>query len=858
MLLPLLCMLGFISGASAQHKPLSKTPIPLVFEPNRGQAPRSAKFVSRGSGYQALLTDNELVLLVHHSVEANSGQSANPAVLRLRWIGAQTGSYFYGQQRLASHSNYFRGSDPGQWEAKVPHFASAIQANAKPGLNLRFYATSQQQLEYDLSLSPTLDASQVGFQVIGADSVLIDNNGDLVLRIGAAEFRQLAPHAYEWKSGHRQRLDAHYTLQAGNVVRYSVQGRTTGSRLVIDPVLQYSTYLGGSTTSGYATIAQSSGISTAVDKAGNVYVTGSTDALDFPTTDGSYEPDCPGPGSSSGCASRPVAYVAKFNRSGKLVYATYLSGPYGINDRDQEGKLIAVDANQNVYVTGGAFGGFPVTSNAFQQDCAFETDSTCAFLTKISPDGSKLLYSSYLGNGFPATDWTMATGLALSSQGDVYLAGWTQSPQFPTTPGVLQPTLCVNVDLGGLQCGFVARFNTKLSGAASLVFATYLGTIGENGISEADGVAVDALGNAYVVGVTDSDSFPFTAEFGSGTGPVAGRGSIGFEPYTFVSKVSPDGKRLLYSTFLRGASGTSIAVDAANQAFVTGGARSGLATTAGAVQKTFGGGTSDAFVTKLNQSGNALQFSTFVGGAGKDAAHDIVVNNYGIAFITGSTDSSNFPIRPGAFQPSHSGPAAFVTALQNNGKALYYSSYLGGSGTTGNGIAMDAAWNAYVTGTTSDSNFPVTPQAFQPTLRGGTDAFWSKIVIAGDLRVSVSIDSSSVVQKGVVTYRAKVTNYGPDGSDYVRFVDNIPQGMAYAGVYSGSVDGCSQPPYGAIAGTLTCGRIRLERGQSLYVNVYLRAIAAKGTVIKNTVSTSANTQDLWPATNTASAVVKVY
>jgi len=850
-------MLGFISGAPAQHKPISKMPMPLVFEPNRGQAPRSVKFISRGSAYQALLTEDELVLLAQRNEEENSGKLEKPAVLRLRWLGAQTGSHLYGRQRLASYSNYFRGSDPSKWQAKIPHYASVVQPNAKLGLNLRFYSTSQQQLEYDLSLSPTLDASQAGFQVTGADSVLIDGHGDLVLRIGGAEFRQLAPHAYEWQSGHRQSVDAHYILQAGNVVRYSVPGRTMGSRLVIDPVLQYSTYLGGSTTSGYATIAHSTGISTAVDNAGNEYVTGSTDALDFPTTDGSYEPECPGPGSASGCASRPVAYVAKFNRSGRLVYATYLSGPYGINDREQAGKLIAVDANQNVYVTGGAFGGFPVTSNAFQQDCAFETDSTCAFLTKISPDGSKLLYSSYLGNGFPATNWTMATGLALSSQGDAYIAGWTQSPEFPTTPGVVQPTLCVDVDLHGLQCGFVARFNTKLSGAASLVFATYLGTIGETVNSEADGVAVDASGNAYVVGVTDSDG-PFTAAFGSGKGPVAGRGSISFEGCTFVKKVSPDGKRLPYDICLFGASGTSIAVDAANQAFVTGGALSGFATTPNAVQRTFGGGTSDAFITKLNSSGNALQYSTFIGGTGKDEAHDIVVNNYGIAFITGSTDSSNFPIRPGAFQPSHSGPAAFVTALQNNGKALYYSSYLGGSGTSGNGIAMDPAWNAYVTGTTSDSNFPVTSQAFQSTLRGGTDAFWSKIVIAGDLRISVSIDSGSVAQNGVVTYRAKVTNYGPDGSDYVRFVDNIPQGMAYAGVYSGSVDGCSRPPYGAIAGTLTCGKIRLERGQSLWVNVYLRAIAVKGTVIKNTVSTSANTQDLWTATNTASAVVKVY
>ena len=185
--------------------------------------------------------------MVQRNTEANSAKPTNPAILRLRWLGADSGAHFDGQRRLASYSNYFLGPDQRQWQTKVPHFASAMQANAKLGLNLQFYATSRQQLEYDLSLSSTLDASQVGFQVVGADSVRVDSNGDLVLRIGNAEFRQLAPHAYELRAGDRRALDAHYILQEGNVVRYSVRGRSSGSRLVIDPILQYSTYLGGST-----------------------------------------------------------------------------------------------------------------------------------------------------------------------------------------------------------------------------------------------------------------------------------------------------------------------------------------------------------------------------------------------------------------------------------------------------------------------------------------------------------------------------------------------------------------------------------------------------------------------------------
>ena len=162
MRLLLVGLIAFISGASAQHLPAHEASIPLVFEPNRGQAPPSVKFLSRGSGYQALLTEKELVLVVQRNPEANSAKPTNPAILRLRWLGADSGAHFYGQQRLASYSNYFLGPDQRQWQTKVPHFASAMQANAKLGLNLQFYATSRQQLEYDLSLSSTLDAWQVG------------------------------------------------------------------------------------------------------------------------------------------------------------------------------------------------------------------------------------------------------------------------------------------------------------------------------------------------------------------------------------------------------------------------------------------------------------------------------------------------------------------------------------------------------------------------------------------------------------------------------------------------------------------------------------------------------------------------
>jgi uncharacterized repeat protein (TIGR01451 family) len=450
--------------------------------------------------------------------------------------------------------------------------------------------------------------------------------------------------------------------------------------------------------------------------------------------------------------------------------------------------------------------------------------------------------------------FTLATGLALSPGGDVYFAGWTQAADLPTTPQAYQAK-CKVLSVGACSSGFVARINPNRSGRASLVFATYLG--GQND-SEADGVALDSLGNAYVVGLTNSDTFPHGAAFGTGTGPSAHHGFVPIEGSTFVAKLSPDGRRLLYSTLLRGASGTAIGVDAANQASVAGSARKGFATTTGAAQVSFGGGGSDAFVTKLNPAGNALEYSTFLGGSGSDVARDLVLNNLGIAFLTGSTSSPNFPLRPGAFQLTHQGTTSFVTALRADGRSLYYSSYLGGSANSvGSGIAMDPAWNAFVTGTTRNDDFPVTAHAFQPTLLGSADAFWSKIVIAGDLRASLKSNVASIPRNGVVTFNAQVTNFGPDGSDNIVFTNLIPKGMSYAGVFSANGNGCSQPSMGATSGAVSCHKLRLEKAQTFYVNVYLRAVGTSGSTVTDIVKSSAQTQDLLPSNNSTVLSIKI-
>ncbi len=836
----------------AQSSSRLKASSPLIFEPNRGQTSEQTRFVVHGSGYQAAITDDGVSVRMRKPEIASAAAPNTPTTVHIRWLGVEPGSTFIGEAPLKSYSNYFRGSDSAQWQTRVPHYSAVKEANVRPGLDVRYYANAHQQLEYDLALSSYLQVSQVGFEVQGADRVRIGRDGGLVLKLGEATFHQPTPRTYEWVGRHKRYLRALYIQRSPNTVGFRVYGRTPGSRLVIDPVLRFSTYLGGS-TNGDTFVAITTGASTAVDNAGNIYVTGVTNAIDFPTTSNAFEPKCP----NFTCGSGTVVFVSKFDQAERiLLYSTYLTGDSG-GSATTAGKQLAVDTSGNVYVAGQAYSDFPVTGSAFQQYCGTST-TACAFLAKLSSDGTKLLYSTLFGSTNSSLNrWTGATGVALGPTGDAYISGWTNAADLLTTTGSYQPSC------GVCLSGFVARLNTNKSGQASLVYATYLGGAGKSTLdaSEADGIAVDPTGNAFVVGLAASDSFPHQAAFGSGTGPQSTRGQANFAGVTYVAKLNPSGNALVYSTLLRGASGTSIALDSVGQAFVTGAARNGLATTPGASQATFQGGSSDAFVTKLSISGSGLQYSTFVGGSGNDFARDVVVNNYGLAFITGYTDSANYPTLKSAFQPAHSsgGNSSYVTALQSDGTSLYYSTFLGGShNTDGNGIAMDPAWNAYVVGTTADADFPVTPPTFQPKLAGSFNAFLSRVIIVSDLRLTVSPNPVSVAHNSVVNFRFRIVNLGPDGSDNVSLSDWVQSGWAYAGVYSPNATSCTQPAYGSTGGTLVCRKTRLELGETLYVNVYLRAIGPAGSWLYGTPRASSQTQDLYQPNNYVLIQTRVY
>jgi hypothetical protein len=684
--------------------------IALSFEANAGQADARVKYLSRGRGYALFLTNDEAVLsLRSQNPEAGkqngeerasspvAGQAQAPntqsgAVLRMKLKGANPRARVTVLDELPGKTNYFIGNDPKKWRTNVPTYAKVKYQNVYSGVDLVFYG-DQQQLEYDFIVSPGTDPGFITFGLKGAEKLSVDGEGNLVVEVagGAAQFQK--PVIYQEIRGVRQEIAGGYVLDAAHQVGFQVGTYDHSKPLVIDPVLAYSTYLGGS--------REDTGSFIAVDASGNAYVIGATTGA-FPVTAGAFQ-------TTFGGGIYNV-FVAKLNSTGTaLVYSTYLGGSgYDV------GGGIAVDLSGNAYVTGQtSSSNFPTTAGAFQT--TFSASSS-AFVAKLSSAGSSLLYSTYLGG----SSFSIAggNGIAIDSSGNAYVTGRTTG-SFPTTAGAVQTTFG-----GGFNDdAFVAELNPT---GTALIYSTYLGGSGSD---VGNGIAVDSSGNAYVAGQT-SGGFPTTAgafqtTFGGGSYDV------------FVAKLNSAGSALLYSSYLGGSGidyGTGVALDSLGNAYVTGRTTGSFPTTAGAFQPAFGGGTGDAFIFKLdtNLSGAAsLVYSTYVGGSGDDTGQGIAVDSSGDAYVTGQTSSTNFPVTALALQSNFGGGSsdAFVTELNSSGQLLVYSSYLGGSGYDfGFGLAVDSLGHyAYITGQTS-GNFPTTPGAFQTAYGGGSlDAFVAKI-----------------------------------------------------------------------------------------------------------------------------------
>jgi hypothetical protein len=732
--------------------------LPLSFEANTGQTDAQVRYLSRGSGYTLFLTSSGAVLDLEKPTGGGADSSSPPTsvggvALAMKLLGANPQALVVGLEEQSGTSNYFVGNDPRQWQTNVANFSKVAYQDVYRGVNLVYYG-NQRQLEYDFVVAPGTDPGIIRFAIQGADGISLDDQGNLVLHTATGDVLEHAPVIYQETGGARQAVAGQFVLLGSQEVGFRV-GPYDGSRaLVIDPVLflSYSTYLAGN--------SNDYGRAIAVDGSGNAYIIGYTTTTNFPTTAGVYQTRNPTlfPGDDR------AAFVAKLNANGTaLLYSTYLGG-----SRDNYGSGIAVDGSGNAYVTGSTTSAnFPTTAGAFQTSGPGFYNG---FVTKLNASGTALLYSTYLGG----TCNTYDNGIAVDGAGNAYVTGSTCSSNFTTTVGAFQTRA------PGFPNAFVAKLNA--SGTA-LLYGTYLGGLGGD---YGNGIAVDGAGNAYVTGATQSTNFPTTA----GAFQTSFRGTAG-NYNGFVTKVNASGTALLYSSYLGGNGfgdyGSGIAVDGAGNAYVIGSTSSAnFPTTAGAFQTSYhaAGGNTNAFVTKVNASGTALLYSTYLGGNYDDVGSGIAVDGAGNAYVTGYTLSTNFPTTTGAYQTSGHGPNsanAFVAKLNTNGTALIYSTYLGGNGSdSAYGIAVDGAGNAYVTGIASSTNFPTTTGVYQTGHGAGYyNAFVAKFALpvltfasassaAGEniSRVNLTVNLSRASSEAVTVDYAATGGAATNGVNY--------------------------------------------------------------------------------------------
>ena len=669
----------------------SAAPPPLVFEAAR------EGFVARGAAWSAALgAEGVTLLLARPSPYGGAGaQSPAPVTLRMRVDGANPHAALRGESALASVSHVLVGSDPAQWRHAVPHFARVRAANVRPGVDVVYYGNPT-HLETDYEIAAGADPAVLALVFEGADALRVDADGALVVHAGGVEMRELRPIAYQQDGGARIPVEARFEVVGPDRVRVALGAYDRTKRLVIDPVLAYSTYAGGALSDF--------GRRVAADALGNSYVTGRTLSLDFPTSS---------PLQPSFGGGAYDAFVTKIDAQGAVLWSTYLGG-----SGEDRGADVDVDAQGYLYLVGRTDSPDLPVLRAIQPTLAGATDS---FVAKLRPDGSGFVFLSYLGG----TGSDEAQGVAADGRGRLVAVGSTSSPDHPLA-SPLQ-----SVYGGGASDAWLAILSPF---GDRLELSTLLG----GGLADvAANVEVDAQDRPVVTGSTDSADFPVANAVQAAR---AGASDA------FVAKIDPTAHALVFSTYLGGSGngaagdevGADVALDPAGNVYVAGRTRSADFPVVAALQAVLLGG-EDAFVTKLAPGGAPILYSTHLGGSAGDEARAIAVNAAGLAFVTGRTASADFPTAS-PLQATHGGGGAdaFVTVLAPNGASLLESTFLGGNDADdGFGLALDAQSNVFVSGETASANYP-TLHAAQPVSGGHGDAFATKLLEASEIAVRLA------------------------------------------------------------------------------------------------------------------------
>ncbi|MCT7967740.1 SBBP repeat-containing protein [Laspinema sp. D1] len=663
--------------------------LPLSFIPNAGQYDPTVNFTVRGASHGIFFTPDEVVFSAAAQPDPESDELQS-SVVRLEFVGANGDPVIEGIEPLPGLANFLSGSDESSWSGNLPTYQGIAYRDLYDGIDL-VYRGTEGELKREFVVDPGADPGQIRLDYSGIEAVAL-REGALVLQTALGELIEAAPIIYQDIEGSRVAVAGQYELLDSGQVGFDLGAYDPNYALIIDPTLQYSSYLGGT--------LQDQGDAIALDAEGNIYIAGRTISTDFPTR-------IPLQSTISNPPSFKFdAFITKIAADGaSAFYSTYLGGLE--NDRALD---VVVDSRGSAFVVGETSSdNFPVTVGAAQTAANGETDG---FILKLTPNGGFIELGTYFGGARSDS----VNSITLDNEGNFYVTGQTFSENFPMV-GAVQNTIG-----GNGSDVLVAKFNP----VGGLVYSTFLGGFG-NDVGNA--IAVDANQNVYVTGQASTDNFPLVSELQR---RYRGGGDA------FVTKISSDGSELIYSTYLGGRDsdvGNAIAVDAAGHVYVAGSTGVprdaqpraviplGDFPTLNPIQGQLSG-LSSAFVTKLAPNGRSLIYSTFLGGSGFESGNDMAIDDRANVYLTGETTSSDLP-QVAPIQPGFGGNGdAFVGKILADGRTIDYLTYLGGNGfESGNAIAVNAAGTAFVTGQSASPNFPTVNPL--PNAAGGVqgDAF---------------------------------------------------------------------------------------------------------------------------------------
>ena len=646
---------------------------PVCFIENRGQFEEGVEFLAKMPSGNILFAPEEIVFQLISPEEAVQN-------VRMAFIGAETKPGIEALLQTPATFNYLTGSDPRSWVSGVRAYQKVRYHNLYPAIDLVILGRDD-GLKTEYRVEPGGRVEDIRVRYSGITALEVNSKNQLEISTESGLLVDDEPVSYQVVDGKKMDVKTAYAIDPAGDLRFKTEPYRRDVELVIDPRLAFSTFLGGSSQEADGGIA--------VDRAGNIYVTGYTYSGNFPKTYKAYDRTF---------AGNPFdAFVTKLNPTGSgLVYSTYLGG----NGKDA-GLGISVDKDGQATVCGYAeSSNFPTTIGAFDRTLGGTRD---AFLTKLNATGTKLVYSTLIGGSLADE----AAGLAVDKNGNPCLTGTTLSADFPTTMRAYDTTFS-----GG--DAFLSKINSSGTG---LVFSTFFGGSGEE---KGLGIVLDPSENIYLTGTTTSANLPTTS--GAYDKTLGGSGDL------FVTKFDTAGNSLVFSTYLgsNGVDGTlgGLAVDNGKNVYVTGFTESnGYPITSGAWDSAFSG-SNEAFVTKLNPAGSALVYSTYLGGSSVEYGRSVAVDALGDAIVTGYTKSANWPTTNDAYDRTYNGDQdIFLTLLNPTGKGLLYSTFVGGSGAdrTSGGLAQDAYGNTFIIASTGSTNFPRTPGAYDRTYAGARD-----------------------------------------------------------------------------------------------------------------------------------------